>query len=218
MEALSKSEQPYSRARYSLKQAIMLLGPTGYPFEDFIGEVLQAHGYTTQTRQLLTGKCVTHEVDVVAEKQGEKAMVEAKFHNNSGTRSDVRVALYVKARFDDVKERYGFTKAWLVTNTKTTLDANAYATCSGMNVISWNYPDKGSLRDLIEESQLHPITMLTTISAQQKLKLLQNHIVMCRNLLDNTHHLDTLGLSHQQKEDTLAELKYVCDIHAYHSE
>lgn len=210
IRTLSESEQPYSRARYSLKQAIMMLGPTGYPFEDFIAKVLSEHGYKTKTRQVLSGKCVNHEVDIIAEKNGKRIMVEAKFHNNSGTRSDVHVALYVKARFDDLKDRYEFNEGWIITNTKSTIDANTYAECSGMKIISWNYPKGESLRELVESSHLHPITMLTTLSTSQKLKLLKNKIIMCRDLLTNKSYLEMIGLSPKEKTDTLNEIKYIC--------
>ena len=46
IEYLDQSEHPYIKARYSLKEAIMMLGPTGYPFEDFIERILQSSGYT----------------------------------------------------------------------------------------------------------------------------------------------------------------------------
>ncbi len=210
IRTLSESEQPYSRARYSLKQAIMMLGPTGYPFEDFVAKVLSEHGYKTKTRQILSGRCVTHEVDIIAEKNGKRIMVEAKFHNNSGTRSDVHVALYVKARFDDLKDRYEFNEGWIITNTKSTIDANAYAECSGMKIISWNYPQGESLRELVEASHLHPITMLTTLSTSQKLKLLKNKIIMCRDLLTHKSYLEMIGLSPKEKDDTLNEIKYIC--------
>ena len=72
----------------------------------------------------------------------KKYMIEAKFHNALGTRSDVHVSLYTKARFDDVSEKYNFDQAWLVTNTKVTKDALDYALCVDMKVISWNYPEK----------------------------------------------------------------------------
>jgi hypothetical protein len=210
IRTLSESEQPYSRARYSLKQAIMMLGPTGYPFEDFVAKVLSEHGYKTKTRQILSGRCVTHEVDIIAEKAGKRIMVETKFHNNSGTRSDVHVALYVKARFDDLKDRYEFNEGWIITNTKSTIDANTYAECSGMKIISWNYPQGESLRELVEASHLHPITMLTTLSTSQKLKLLNNKIIMCRDLLTHKSYLEMIGLSPKEKDDTLNEIKYIC--------
>jgi hypothetical protein len=212
-DELAHSDQPFSKARYSLKQAIMMLGPTGYPFEDFIGRVLQDYGYTAQTRQLLMGKCVMHEIDVVAQKDAKKILVEAKFHNNSGTRSEVQVPLYVNSRFEDLKEKDNFDEAWLVTNTKATTDAIAYAACVGMKVISWNYPENGSLRDMIEEKNLHPITMLTTLSLPQKAHLMANHIIICKDILDNEKLLHILDLGSDARKQVLSELSYIVSTH-----
>lgn len=213
IDALSRSEQPYSKTRYSLKQAIMLLGPTGYPFEDFIAKVLQELGYRTKTRQILAGRCVSHEIDVIAEKEGKRSMIEAKFHNSPGTRSEIHVALYVKARFDDIKDKHDLDEAWIVTNTKTTIDANAYADCVGIKVLSWNYPEGAGLRDLIEKSQLHPITMLTTLTPAQKLKFLDHHIVMCKDVIEQPSLLDLVDMSHEQKKDVQDELRYISEEH-----
>ncbi|KKQ74129.1 MAG: ATP-cone domain protein [Candidatus Woesebacteria bacterium GW2011_GWB1_38_5b] len=40
---LGKSDEKYLKGRYSLKQSIMQLGPTGYPFETYVAEVLKTH-------------------------------------------------------------------------------------------------------------------------------------------------------------------------------
>lgn len=214
-EFLGKSSIPYSKSRYSLKQSIMLLGPTGYPFEDYVARVLQAQGYVTQVRKILRGNCVSHEVDVIASHDthtsGNSVMIEAKYHNSPGARSDVHVPMYTKARFDDVKGRYGLHEAWLVTNTKATIDAVAYAICVGMKVISWSYPENGSLRDLIEESGLYPVTMLSTLSASHKYKLLENHAVLCSDICKNESLLDMLPLSKDERDRALSEIRFVCE-------
>lgn len=210
-EFLAKSPVPYAQAKYSLKQAIMDLGPTGYPFEDFIAEILTTQGYDVAVRQILMGKCVSHEVDVIAKKDGIAAMIEAKFHNGLGVRSDVRVPMYVKSRFDDLKEKHNLTEAWVVTNTKVTSDAVAFATCVGIKVISWSYPEQGgSLRDLIEQSGLHPITVLTSLATIHKTTLLENHIVRCKAIHDNPAVLDILPLSREEKDKVLQEIAFVC--------
>ena len=206
LEYLSTTPKPYIKTRYSLKEAIMQLGPTGYPFEDFVGKLLESQGYTTRVRQVLSGRCVSHEIDIIAEKDGQAAMIEAKFHNSPGVRSEVHVALYTNARFEDIKVRNHITEAWLITNTKTTIDANTYAQCAGMKVISWDYPQGGGLRDLIERSGLHPVTMLTTLAQSQKMTLLENHIVLCRDIQDNPAVVDLLYLSKQDHEKLLAEV------------
>lgn len=211
LEYLERSSNPYIRSRYSLKEAIMMLGPTGYPFEDFVSRILEAHGYTTQVRQILRGRCVSHEVDVIAKKDGKSSMVEIKFHNSTGTRSEVQVALYTFARFEDVQTNQNFADVWLVTNTKATIDAITYAECMGMKVISWSYPEGGgSLRDLIETSRLHPITMVHSLSQAHKTTLLQNHVVLCKDIHRDKRVLDMLPLSSDERERVIAEVASIC--------
>lgn len=207
---LGKSDLPFTKSMYRMKQAVMELGPTGYPFEDFISEILGTLGYTTKVRQMLMGKCVSHEIDCIAQKGVVQAMIEAKFHNVFGKHTDVRTPLYVKSRFEDVKDKHGLTEAWVITNTKVSSDAVVYSNCVGMKIISWNYPDGGSLRDLIEKSGVHPITMLTTLSMAQKTELLNNHIVRCKMIHEDPTILDPYSLSNDQKKKVLEEASFIC--------
>jgi len=218
---LLRKEKPIYSARYSLKRAIMELGPTGYPFEKFIGALLKHNGYQVETGVNISGRCVTHEIDVIAQKENKHFMIECKFHNQQGIRSDVKVALYVKARFDDVEavweEKSGhqtkFHQAWLVTNTKFSSDAIQYGECMGMRLIGWSYPPSGSLQDLIEKSGLHPITYLTSLSRGQKEILLSSDIVLCQDILsaDQTF-LSSLSLSSEQRIKLFEEIKEVCGL------
>jgi len=156
---LSDYEKPVAQ-KYSLRRALMEMGPTGFPFEDLVAEILKEKGFETMTRQTVLGGCVPHEVDVVAWNKKKLIMVEAKFHNELGTKSDLKVALYVKARVDDLKGNvydYGgedrkLSEGWLVTNTKFSSTAIHYGVCQNLTMIGWNYPEKGNLRDMIEES------------------------------------------------------------------
>ncbi len=176
--------------RYNLKSAIAELGPTGYPFEKFIARLLAHYGYQTQTNIIASGKCVTHEIDVAAVKGKERLMVECKFHVRPEGRSDVKVALYIKARFDDLvfganrsNQNLKFHKAWLVTNTKLTYDAITYGECVGLKMLAWSYPKVDSLQNLIEEANLYPVTSLSLLSAEQKQKLLFADIVLCQDIM-----------------------------------
>ena len=211
LEFLDTSDQPYAKARYSLKEAVMMLGPTGYPFEDYVAKLFETQGYTTQVRQILSGKCITHEIDVIAEKDQTRAMIEAKFHNRVGIRSEVQTALYTQARFQDIKEKNHLTESWLVTNTKTTDDANAYAACMGMNVMSWNYPEGKSLRDLIEKTKLYPVTILSSLSQANKTELLNNRHVLCKRINEDPTILNSLPISKDERERTIAEAAFVCN-------
>lgn len=208
-EFLVQTNKSHVKAKYSLKQAIMDLGPTGYPFEDFIEEVLKQQGYSTKVRTLLQGSCINHEIDILAEKDGKAIAVEAKFHNGSGTRTDVHVALYTHARFNDVKARNHIQESWVITNTKATVDAMNYASCVGMKIISWNYPEGGSLRDMVEKAKLTPLTTLTSLSDAQKQILMQNHIVLCKEIIDNPQSISTLGLSDEKKKALFEEVNFI---------
>lgn len=219
VEFLDKSAYPVGSNRYRLRRAVMELGPTGYPFERFVGAILKEYGYKVEIGVIVAGKCVNHEVDVVAQKDKQHFMVECKFHNRPGTRSDVKVALYVKARFEDVsaawKQKPGhktmFHQAWLVTNTKLTSDAITYGECVGMKLIAWNYPQKGSLQNLIEETGLHPLTCLTSLSKQQKRKLLEQDIVLCRDLLQTeSSTFNSVGISQEQEQRIREEASLTC--------
>ncbi|OGH28361.1 MAG: hypothetical protein A3E12_01760 [Candidatus Levybacteria bacterium RIFCSPHIGHO2_12_FULL_39_9] len=209
LEFLQKSPYPFSHAKYGLKQSIMDLGPTGYPFEDYISEILKMEGYATQVRQILQGKCISHEIDIVVEKNKTRSMVECKFHNAPGTRSQVHVSLYTKARFDDIKEKNNLGEVWLVTNTKITPDALNYALCSNMKVISWDYPEKESFRDLIEKHKLYPVTTLTSLTQNQKQLLAEKHVVLARDICKNPASLDILGLPNDKKNSVFSECQFI---------
>src|SRR3989344_8924721 len=102
-DMLQKEELLPVAARYSIKRAVFDLGPSGFPFEQFLAEVLRAHGWNTRTGVALTGRCAPHEVDVLAEKNGKRIGIEAKFHNEAGGKTDIKDALYVFARYQDLK-------------------------------------------------------------------------------------------------------------------
>ena len=92
--------------RYRLKKAIFELGPSGYPFEHFVGKLFESFGYQVETGQHIRGKCVEHEVDVVAIKPGEQVIVECKFRSDYRARTNVQVPLYIDSRFKDIKEKW----------------------------------------------------------------------------------------------------------------
>jgi hypothetical protein len=216
-ELLGNIEKPIA-LKYSLKRAIMELGPSGFPFEDFIAEIFRGQGLEAKTGQMVKGFCVEHEIDVVAWNEKKLLMVEAKFHNELGIKSDLKVILYVKARFDDLlkmKFDYGMQdgkerdldEAWLVTNTKFTSTAIEYGSCQGgIRMIGWNYPPMGNLHDMILESKLHPLTCLTTLNGREKKALLDKGIVLCKTILEKGNLLEEIGLTGEKIESVIQEI------------
>jgi hypothetical protein len=181
-----------SGMKYSLKKALYALGPSGYPFEKYIARVLISHGYEAELNRILEGYCVSHEVDVVAVKGNEHAVVECKYHINGGSATDVKVALYVHSRFEDIRKAFagagGEEKAtyqgWLVTNTRCTSDAIQYAECAGLKIVSWRYPAKESLEKMIEEKRLYPVTVLPGARKKALDSLFSNDIILAQEVAD----------------------------------
>lgn len=213
-ELLHKEEKPIA-LKYSLKRAIMDLGPSGFAFEDFIAEIFRTKGFEAETGKIVRGFCVEHEVDVVAWNNEKLIMVEAKFHNELGIKSDLKIALYVKARFDDLRKmtyKYGkdrqLDEGWLVTNTKFTSTAIEYGSCQGgLRMIGWNYPPVGNLHDMIIESKLHPITCLSTLNGREKKELLDKGVVLCKTVLENQDLLINIGLNSSKSSKVIEEIE-----------
>src|SRR5690606_6702976 len=149
---------------------------SGYPFEKYVGEILKHEGYKTRVGQIVQGHCVQHEVDVIASKDDQHFMVECKFHSDQVRKCDVKIPLYIHSRFLDVEKAWEqrpghghkFHQGWVMTNPRFTTDATQYGTCAGLNLVSWDFPKKGSLRERIDGSGLHPITCLTTLTKKEK--------------------------------------------------
>ena len=207
------NKNPGLAARYDLKRAIMSLGPSGFPFEEFFSQVLQNYGYKTQTGRSIKGKRILQEIDVVAEKNS-KHMIEAKYHNSRGIHTDTKVAMYTHARFLDVKSnpKENFENAWLVTNTRCTSNAVKYSQGVNLRIIGWSYPTKGNLQELIEKKGLYPITIIPGMSKKVKEKLFSTKIILAKNLAN--HKIDELvkktNLNKKTLEKILEKAKVIC--------
>nr|WP_294858548.1 restriction endonuclease [uncultured Fluviicola sp.] len=215
---LLRSESRHKAARYHLKYAIMELGPSGFPFEKYIAELLKFEGYKTQIGQILQGKCVTHEIDIIAEKDANQILIECKYHNQRGISCNIKIPLYIHARFNDI-EAHALKKSidpskkrkgWIVTNTRFTADAVQYAGCSGIPLIGWDHPFGKGLKDKIDRSKLYPITCLTSLTIAEKRQLLDREIVLCNELQNNGKLLSSLGIKQGRMATVLNEVHQLC--------
>jgi Holliday junction resolvase len=174
--------------RYSLKKSLLRLGPSGYPFEKYVGELFKHYGYDVNVDVILEGRCVKHEVDVFAFNNNEIRLVECKYRNKVENAPDVKVAMYFHSRFRDLhsgmkSQHQGKSfSGWIVTNTRFTEDAIKYAVCSGLKLISWRYPGKGSLEQIIEEKKLYPVTVLSGLTSGQTRQLFEQKIILMKDL------------------------------------
>jgi len=216
--ALLEKKKAVFASKYKLKKAIYELGPTGFPFERFVADILQYSGYDTRTNQIMNGNCVNHEIDVVAEKNETVIIIECKFHGEKGRNCNVKVPLYIHSRYNDVKAYWDTKKketkkldlGWVVTNTRFTNDAIQYGKCSGLYLLSWDYPLNDGLKDRIDRLGLYPITVFTQLTNREKQFLLSRDVVLCRQLWKDKFLLDHLGISAARKEKILSEIEQLC--------
>ena len=205
-------------SRYKLKQALLELGPSGFPFEQYVAELLQFQGFSTQVGVFVQGHCVTHEIDIIAE-QGKRMMIECKFHNRPGYVCDIKIPLYIRSRFVDVATSKNtetgkpekFDQGWIVTNTRFSEDATRYGKCMNMHLVSWDYPKNNALKDWIDRSGLHPVTSLTTLTQKEKQELLAQKTVLCRSLLNNNEVLEQVGVKPPRLQKVQTECKALCE-------
>jgi len=214
---LRKSNVP-AASQYNLKSAVMALGPSGYPFERFVGSLFQAQGWDTRVGVVMPGRCVNHEVDVFAMKDGLVRFTECKFRNEPGSKIDVKVAMYVHSRVRDLFARYASDhptdsitgyQGWLVTNSKFTIDAEQYGECERMHLMAWDYPAGNGLLHLIRTTGILPITVLHSLSKKHVEWILSRGIVTCRGLLAQPDILDETMIENKVKEAVFRELREV---------
>ncbi len=215
---LLQKNKHIASVRYKLKQAIFQFGPTGYPFEHFIGQVLERQGFKTEVGVIAEGFCVSHEIDVIANKNNKQHIIECKYSQNQGKYVSIQVPLYVRARVDDIiKKRKSLQDfndisfaGWVVTNTRFSSESTQYGKCTDLQLLAWDYPEGNGLKDIIEREKIFPVTILHHLKKQHKEILLEQGIVTCRQLLNSMETLKSLHLKPKKFELLLAELNDIC--------
>ena len=208
---LLRQYTPPHAARYKLKQGINELGPSGFPFEQYVGALLASEGYSVKTGIILQGHCVRHEVDVIAEKDEQYVMVECKYHNAQGIHCDVKIPLYIHSRFLDIDQELKDSaehslrqrKMMIFTNTRFTDDAITYGNCIGIRLVGWDYPRGDSLRERVNAAGLHPLTCMTTLTNHEKGLLLEEGLVLCRQIFQKPEILGKIGISSAERQERI---------------
>lgn len=207
-QSLRRGAREPTAARYSLQRAILELGPSGYPFEQFLGELLRHEGWKTKVGVRLKGRFVTHEVDLEARRGGRRLLGECKFRAEPNGKVDVRTALYVYARAHDLEGASGgWSEFWLVTNGRFTADALRFGEGSGLYLLGWNHPGKDGLRDRIDRAGLHPVTCLTHLRKKEKQELLQAGTVVVADLQADPRRVERLGLGRERLRQVRSEVE-----------
>ena len=219
LEVLKSEAEVEPVIKYSLKKAVLDLGPSGFPFEKLVSKIYEERGYKTETGVMLSGKCIDHEVDIVAYKENELILIEAKFHNDPQIKTDTKVALYVKARIDDLldstfeidENEYKMTQALLITNTGFTNNSKGYVQCVGtFDMISWSYPKRNGLLKMIEDERIHPVTSIPQLSKKEKTELIEMDCIYCKDLLEDPGCLERARVTGSKREEVLQTAKLIC--------
>lgn len=215
---LKKLDLAYA-SKYSLKKAIFDLGPSGYPFEKMVSALLKQSGFNTEVSVILNGECVTHEIDVLAKKDGISYAIECKFHSNSKTVSNIKVPLYINSRFLDIQKVWNnsdnptkLEQGWLITNTRFTKDAVNYAKCVGLHLMSWDYPKGNSISNYIDKFGLYPITALTVLKNLEKKQLIERDIILIKELLAASHVLKEMNIPYKRIVIIESLIKKICKL------
>jgi hypothetical protein len=185
-----------------------------------IAALLRQKGYKTHVSTILEGACVTHEIDVLAEKDGNAYAIECKFHSDAKAASNVKVPLYINSRFLDIQRQWNtnsnnnthLKQGWLVTNTRFTEDALNYGKCIGLTLLSWDYPKNKGLKANIDSMALYPVTTLTTLTRKEKHQLIEKDVVLVKELLNASNTMKNIGLSEKRIHQVLDEVKSLCHI------
>ena len=205
-------------SKYKLKKALMQLGPSGFPFERLVGQLLSHEGFETEVGVFVQGNCVKHEVDVIAQRDQIHYMIECKYHSDEGRFCDVKVPLYIQSRFIDIRTEWKkhpdhhskLHQGWVYTNTRFTTDAIEYGTCVDLGLTSWDFPSGKGLRERIDRAGLHPITALTSLTKYEKTLLLEKGIVICKELQQKPELLQQIGVKGSRLENILEDLEELC--------
>lgn len=219
---LRKEARPIA-ARYALRRALLDLGPTGHPFEDFIAHLFRTEGWQVESRKMIKGRCVSHETDLYASHPGENTHLaaELKYHNDPAYKTDLKVALYVKARFEDIfacdpaDRSCPLDRGLLITNTKFTSEAIAYAACAGVELLGWGYPEHDNLFMRMSRARVYPIPALTELTRAEKRLLIDQGTIAVDQVLSDRTRLDALRLSPERVGSIMAEAEGMLSLSAH---
>jgi len=179
--------------KFNIKEGMRKLGPTGFPFEKYTGEILKSLGYQVKINQFLPAKCVRrYEIDFVAQKGKTVYVGECKYRQHFGDRVHSQDALVNYARFLDVCQGPHFKspgykshklKSMLVTNTKFSGKSIDYCRCVGVELLGWNYPKNRGLEYLIDKEKLYPVTMLPALKGYMRKAFVEERLMLAKDVL-----------------------------------
>lgn len=151
---------------FRLREAIAAMDSES--FELYTVRILEASGYKCRWNRIIQGKCIEHQVDIIARGSGTY-LVECKKHTNPHRFCGLGVVLQVQARLEDLEDGYkggmnkiNFSQAWIFNNTRFSDHARIYGNAKNIRLTGWKTHDKFSLETMIERKKIYPVTILNS--------------------------------------------------------
>jgi len=187
---LLRKREPTVQHFLDLRKGLSLMNSKP-EFEKFVQILLAHHGFEVGPNQIIRGKCVEHEVDAIARKDGITYFVEAKHHSNYHAPTGLDESRIARAVLEDVTEGFALGKsdlkidrAMIVTNTRYSEHAIRYGKCRNILQIGWSSPTALGLQSMIEEKNLYPLSCIKGLNSETKMKLVNSGIVLMKQLVE----------------------------------
>lgn len=185
------SESACFACRYNLRSAILRLGPAGFKFEKYVAAILRAYNYEAYVPdEEFEGSCVSHEIDGIAEKDGRRMMIEAKFRNRYSDNVNLKDVMATWSRFIDLVDGAAlgktpkFDEVWIVTNAKFSDRAMQFGVCKGIHLVGWDVPKERSFAGMVDYRALYPVTVLDKLKKSELESLAEHKLLLCRDVMN----------------------------------
>ncbi len=128
---------------FRLREALGKMG--SIDFEKLVAQILAIRKFNSQWNVFLTGRCIEHQIDVLANKNKSTFMIEVKRRSNPHRETGLGEIVELWGRFKDVDQAsdgengQSVKEAWLITNTKFSQHAKKFAACRGVKLLGWRY-------------------------------------------------------------------------------
>ncbi len=201
-------------AVYGLDRGLSALGPSGFLFEQYIAEIMNALGYKVSNNMYAQGEGASHEIDVWAEKGNIVFIIEAKYKNDYKRKTHINQVMYADARLQDIRRRAkkdGDNREfyfWVITNTRFTDNAINYIEHRDVQLMGWDYPKFINLKKIAYDKKLYPVTVIPSLTKKILKTFSEKGIVLVKSLehMSVAELQETFGMTNSQARKIESEV------------
>lgn len=139
-------------------------------FEKIIANLFSARNINSTWNQMVLGKCIEHQIDVIADNR----LIEVKRHSNPHRETGLGDVVELWGRLLDINENPDnkFLNAVLVTNGKFSEHAKKFSMCRKIGLLGWRYNSSGLFNNNLTGLE----SIVEVIGKDKVLNILQNHL------------------------------------------